>query len=71
MISGTKVYKHSTSRKARQGVCDKLNQGLLDGVIFTPKTGGVGLTLIGASVMIFMGSMYAMDYEEQAIGSLD
>jgi hypothetical protein len=36
----------------------------------TKDIAGQGWTMIGANVMIFLGSMYSQDYEDQAAGSV-
>jgi SNF2 family DNA or RNA helicase len=49
-------------------IVDALNRGDLMGIILTPDTGGVGFTMVGANHVIFLGSMYSVDYESQATG---
>ena len=37
-------------------------------MVMSEKVGGIGHNLIGASHMLFMGSLYSQAYEDQAVG---
>lgn len=66
VLAGTKIWGHETKETANTTV-DNLNNGKLDGIVMTEKVGGCGHNLVGASQMIFIGSLYSHSYEEQAI----
>jgi SNF2 family DNA or RNA helicase len=66
VICGTSIGKHPSHPKKRKNLVDMLNQGDLMGIVLTPDTGGVGFSMVGANHVIFMGSMYSIDYESQA-----
>jgi hypothetical protein len=68
VLAGTRIWRHSTSDKARAATVAALNNQTLDGIVMTDKVGACGHNLIGANVMIFIGSLYSKAYEEQAIG---
>ena len=67
VICGTDIFSHKAAA-SRQATVAKLNEGQLDGVILTPDTGGVGLNIIGANHVLFLSSMYSIDYENQCTG---
>jgi hypothetical protein len=69
VIAGSAVFDHKTNPKRRVKICEELNdrKSQLKGVVMTPGTGGVGLNMPGASVMLFMGSMYSLENEAQAV----
>ena len=62
------MWRLSTSDAVRNATVDLLNDGKLDGIVMTDQVGSCGHTLIGANVMIFIGSLYSYAQEEQAIG---
>jgi Helicase conserved C-terminal domain len=62
-ILGVKVNENTKAKHIQQ-----LNDGTLDGIIMTDKVGATGLNLTGANHIIFLGSLYSIDYEKQAIG---
>jgi len=68
-LTGTPIWRLSTSDAARSATVDRLNDGTLDGIVMTDQVGSCGHTLIGANVMIFIGSLYSYAQEEQAIGT--
>jgi len=68
VLAGTWIWRHSTSDAARAATVAALNNRTLDGIVMTDKVGACGHNLIGANVMIFIGSLYSKAYEEQAIG---
>jgi hypothetical protein len=70
ILAGTQIWRHFTSDTARAGTVVALNNGTLDGIVMTDKVGACGHNLIGANVMIFIGSLYSKAYEEQAIGEI-
>lgn len=67
-LTGTSLWRLSTSDVARNATVDHLNDGTLDGIVMTDQVGACGHTLIGANIMIFIGSLYSHAQEEQAIG---
>lgn len=62
---GTKV-----TDKTRGRDIELLNKDELDGLLITDKVGATGYNLATANHIIFMGSLYSLCYEEQAIGDL-
>ena len=46
---------------------ENLNAGLLDGIVMIDHVGSCGHNLVGASNMIFLGSLYSQPMENQAI----
>lgn len=68
VLAGTSIWRHSTSDSARAATVVALNNQTLDGIVMTDKVGACGHNLIGANVMIFIGSLYSEAYEHQAIG---
>jgi hypothetical protein len=69
MLAGTTIFGHSPSEKAHDEAITGLNTGDLNGLVMTDRVGGCGHNLLGANVMIFMGSLYSAPYEQQAIGN--
>jgi SNF2 family DNA or RNA helicase len=67
-LMGSSIFDHKSSNKYRAMTVDALNEGELDGLVMTDKVGACGHNLVGASHMIFMGSLYSPSNEEQAIG---
>lgn len=68
VLTGTTIFGHGSSDGARDQAIFDLNQGDLDGLIMTDRVGGCGHNLTGASVMIFMGSLYSKASEDQVTG---
>ena len=68
VLAGTKIFGHAITEEARNKVIGDLNEEKLDGMVMTDKVGAYGHNLVGASQMIFLGSLYSQDYENQAIG---
>ena len=46
-----------------------MNEGKIEGILFTPKTGGMDINIVGGNYISFLGSFYSDDYEAQAIGT--
>ena len=67
ILAGTPMWGHSATNAARTQVVESLNAGLLDGIVMTDCVGSCGHNLIGASNMIFLGSLYGQPMENQAI----
>jgi len=68
VLAGTSIWRHSTSDSARAATVAALNDQTLDGIVMTDRVGACGHNLVGANVMIFIGSLYSEAYEHQAIG---
>jgi len=68
ILAGTPMWGHSATNAARTQVVENLNAGLLDGIVMTDQVGSCGHNLVGASNMIFLGSLYSQPMENQAIG---
>ncbi len=68
-LTGTPLWRLKIDDATRNATVDALNSGTLDGIVMTDQVGSCGHTLIGASVMIFIGSLYSHAQEEQAIGT--
>jgi len=68
VLAGTKIFGHAVTEEARNKVVTDLNKEKLDGMVMTDKVGACGHNLVGANQMIFIGSLYSQDYENQAIG---
>ena len=68
ILAGTPMWGHSAMNAARTQVVESLNAGLLDGIVMTDHVGSCGHNLVGASNMIFLGSLYSQPMENQAIG---
>ena len=66
------MFNHKATPKLRAETVQQLNDPNSDikGVVITPQTGGVGLNMPGASLIVFMGSMYSLDHEAQAVCEL-
>ena len=56
----------SVSQKDRDNIQELFNQGLLRGVAFTIKAGGIGMNLHGAAHMLFVDQNYTNALNEQA-----
>ena len=69
VIAGEEIYNHKTSARFRNAAVALLNEGKIQGILFTPKTGGIGLNMVGANHILSLGSFYSEDYEAQAIGT--
>ena len=67
-LTGTSIWRLSTDDRTRNATVDALNAGELDGIVMTDQVGSCGHTLIGANVMIFIGSLYSPTQEKQATG---
>src|SRR5579859_2074113 len=67
---GEKIWSHKQNDADRNGRVLKLNDGELDVIVMSERVGGCGHTMIGASHMIFLGSLYQWSSEKQAIGDL-
>ena len=68
MLGGKKIFGHGCSNRDREAAVADLNTGHVQGMVMSERIGGIGHNLIGASVMLFMGSLYSQAYEDQAIG---
>jgi len=68
ILAGTPMWGQSATNAARTQVVENLNAGLLDGIVMTDRVGSCGHNLVGASNMIFLGSLYSQAMENQAIG---
>jgi hypothetical protein len=71
VLAGTRIWRHSTADSARTETVAALNNHTIDGIVMTDKVGACGHNLIGANVMIFIGSLYSKAYEDQAIGDIE
>jgi len=71
ILLGTPIWGLGISDRSRVATIEALNSGELHGIVMTEQVGGFGHTLVGASVMIFIGSLYSSAQEEQAIGTPD
>jgi len=69
VLAGTKIFGNAADNRKRSAVVDGINNGGLQGLIMTDRVGGTGFTLTGANHMIFLGSLYSKDEEDQAIGT--
>jgi len=70
VLAGTRIWRHSISDSARAATVAALNDHTLDGIVMTDKVGACGHNLVGANVMVFIGSLYSKAYEDQAIGDV-
>jgi len=70
VLAGTKIYGNGAENHKRSAVVNGINNGALQGLIMTDRVGGTGFTLTGANNMIFLGSLYSKDEEDQAIGTV-
>ena len=68
ILAGTPMWGHSATNAAWTQVVESLNAALLDGIVMTDLVGSCGHNLVGASNMIFLGSLYSQPMENQAIG---
>jgi superfamily II DNA or RNA helicase len=69
-IAGESIFGEKSAMDSRTKIVDELNAGQLDGIIMTAELGACGFNMIGACTVIFMGSMYSLEYERQVIGRL-
>jgi SNF2 family DNA or RNA helicase len=67
-VTGSAILGVKVNEKTKTKHIEQLNRGNLDGIIMTDKVGATGLNLTGANHIIFLGSLYSIDYEKQAIG---
>jgi len=65
VLAGSNIFGSKTT--TRDEAVSELNVGSLDGMVITPGVGGTGLNMIGACVMIFMGSAYSISSERQCV----
>ena len=68
ILAETRMWGQSATNAARTQVVENLNAGLLDGIVMTDHVGSCWHNLVGASNMIFLGSLYSQAMENQAIG---
>jgi hypothetical protein len=69
ILAGSDIFGTKATNIHRRDTVKALNHGDLDGIIMTSKVGGTGFSLVGANNMIFLGSLYSKDEEDQAIGT--
>jgi SNF2 family DNA or RNA helicase len=71
ILAGQKVFDQRSATKERNDVVSQLNDSKsgMHGVLISEKVGACGLNLVGASHIIFFGSLYSQDFENQAIGT--
>jgi SNF2 family DNA or RNA helicase len=69
ILAGSDIFGAKGMNLNRGKTVAALNDGDLDGIIMTDKVGGTGFSLVGANHMIFLGSLYSQDDEDQAIGT--
>jgi hypothetical protein len=71
ILAGQKIFDQRSETKERDDVVSKLNDSKsgMHGVLNSEKVGACGLNLVGASHIIFLGSLYSQDFENQAIGT--
>ena len=70
VLGGQKIFGHGCSDSDREAAIADLNDGRVQGMVMSELVGGTGHNLIGACVMLFMGSPYTAAKEDQAIGKL-
>ena len=68
VLAGESILGHRSDDVTRFEVVKALNEGQLDGIVISAKVGGCGHKLIGATHVLFMGSMYSQAYENQVLG---
>lgn len=70
-IAGQKIFGQGNEDKDRDNVVARLNDpsSSMHGVVMSEKVGACGLNLVGASHIIFVGSLHSQDFENQAIGT--
>ena len=68
ILAGTRMWGQFATNAARTQVVENLNARLLDGIVMTDRVGSCGHNFVGASNMIFLGSLYSQAMENQAIG---
>ena len=56
MLGEKKIFGHGCSNRDREAAVADLNTGRVQGMVMSERIGGIGHNLIGASVMLFMGS---------------
>ena len=67
-LTGTSILGAKATEKSRRSDIAKLNYGTLDGLVVTDKMGATGYDLVAANHIIFLGSLYSLTMERQAIG---
>src|SRR6202035_2582386 len=67
-LTGTSILSAKATEKSRRSDIAKLNDGTLDGLVVTDKMGATGYNLVAANHIIFLGSLYSLTMERQAIG---
>lgn len=68
LLTGSTIMGTKVTDKSRVRDIELFNKGELDGLLITERVGATGHNLAAASNMIFLGSLYSLCYEEQAIG---
>ena len=68
-LAGQKLFNHKDGQRDRDKAIDDLNTRNLSGIVMTDRVGGCGHNLVGASHMIFIGSLYSQAYEDQCVGN--
>ena len=68
LLTGSTIMGTKVTDKSRGRDIELLNKGELDGLLITDKVGATDYNLAAANHIIFMGSLYSICYEEQAIG---
>ena len=69
ILAGSDMFGAKGQNLHRGEMVAALNNGNLDGIIMTDRVGGTVFSLVGANHMIFLGSLYSKDDEDQAIGT--
>jgi hypothetical protein len=67
-LTGTSILGAKATEKSHRHDIAKLNDGTLDGLVVTDKMGATGYNLVAANHIIFLGSLYSITMERQAIG---
>jgi superfamily II DNA or RNA helicase len=70
VICGQNVFGHPCNPADRVNTVNRLNAGELHGIVMNSDIAGVGYNMVGANVLIFLGSMYSQDYESQVAGKV-
>ena len=68
VLGGEKIFGHKCSNRHREAAVVELNTGRVHGMVMSERVGGIGHNLVGTTTMLFMGSLYSLAYEEQAVG---
>ena len=69
-ITGTPILGQPATEDSRRQNINRLNAGELDGLVVTDKLGATGYNLASANHVIFLGSLYSITMERQAIGNM-